>query len=48
MFWDKVARFYDFFEKAYNGKANEALCREVAALISAEDEDAGACSPGTI
>lgn len=38
MFWDKVARFYDFFEKAYNGKANEALCREVAALISAEDE----------
>ena len=38
MFWDKVARFYDFFEKAYNGKANEALCREMAALISAEDE----------
>lgn len=34
MFWDKVARFYDFFEKAYNGKVNEALCQEVAIITN--------------
>lgn len=27
MFWDKIARFYDLFEDAYDGKANEELCQ---------------------
>ena len=38
MFWDKIAGVYDLFENLYNGKVNEELCREVAELISADDE----------
>lgn len=38
MFWDTIAGVYDLFENIYNGKVNKKLCREVAELISAEDE----------
>ena len=38
MFWDKIAGVYDLFENVYNDKVNKKLCREVAELISAEDE----------
>lgn len=46
MFWDRIAGVYDLFENVYNGKANEALCREVAGLISADD-DVLECACGT-
>ena len=46
MFWDKIAGVYDLFENVYNGKVNKELCREVAELISADD-DVLECACGT-
>ena len=46
MFWDKIAGVYDLFENVYNGKVNKELCREVADLISADD-DVLECACGT-
>ena len=46
MFWDKIAGVYDLFENVYNGKVNNELCREVAELISADD-DVLECACGT-
>lgn len=37
MFWDKVAKFYDLFEKVYNEDVNTALCMEVGSMIDKED-----------
>ena len=37
MFWDKIAKFYDFFETVYNGKVYKNLGRTVADLIAPTD-----------
>ena len=37
MFWDKIAGFYDFFEKCFNGEVNKKLVAEVAGLIEKDD-----------
>lgn len=37
MFWDKIAGFYDFFEKCFNGEVNKKLVAEVADLIEKDD-----------
>ena len=37
MFWDKIAKFYDFFETVYNGKVYKNLGRTVAELIQPTD-----------
>ena len=38
MFWDKIAGFYDFFEKCFNGEVNKKLVAEVAGLVEKDDE----------
>ena len=38
MFWDRVAWIYDLFANVLNRKANRALCRVIAELISPSDE----------
>lgn len=37
MFWDKIAKFYDIFEKLYNGKVNYKLVIEVSNRIEPND-----------
>lgn len=37
MFWDRIAKFYDLFEKIYNGKVYKNLGKEVAKAIDATD-----------
>ena len=37
MFWDKVARFYDIFEKLYNGEVNCKLVIAVSNMIESGD-----------
>ena len=37
MFWDRVARVYDLFEKVYNGKVNRRLCIKVSEMIERND-----------
>ena len=37
MFWDKIAKVYDLFEKIYNGKVYKNLGREVAKSIASTD-----------
>ena len=37
MFWDKIANFYDFFEKVYNGKVYKNLGIEVCKNIESND-----------
>ena len=37
MFWDKIAKVYDFFEKTYNGKVYKNLGRTVADFIAPTD-----------
>lgn len=46
MFWDKVAKLYDFSETLYNGKVNLKLCKEVEDMIDAGD-DVLECACGT-
>lgn len=37
MFWDRVARVYDVFEKVYNGKVIDEMCNIVCSLVSPSD-----------
>lgn len=37
MFWDKVARFYDIFEKLYNGEVNCKLVIAVSSMVESGD-----------
>ncbi len=37
MFWDKVARFYDIFEKLYNGEVNRKLVIAVSNMVESGD-----------
>ena len=37
MFWDKVARFYDIFEKLYNGEVNCKLVIVVSNMVESGD-----------
>lgn len=37
MFWDKVARFYDIFEKLYNGEVNCKLVIAVSNMVESGD-----------
>ena len=37
MFWDRIAKFYDLFEKVYNGKVYKNLGTEVAKAIEQDD-----------
>ena len=37
MFWDRIAKFYDLFERIYNGKVYKSLGNEVAKAIAATD-----------
>ena len=37
MFWDRIAKFYDLFEKVYNGKVYKKLGCEVATNIEPTD-----------
>ncbi|EHL10674.1 hypothetical protein HMPREF9629_00889 [Peptoanaerobacter stomatis] len=37
MFWDKVARFYDIFEKLYNGEVNCKLVIAVSNMVESSD-----------
>ncbi|HBI59632.1 MAG TPA: SAM-dependent methyltransferase, partial [Lachnospiraceae bacterium] len=46
MFWDKVAKLYDFSETLYNGKVNLKLCKEVEDMIDTGD-DVLECACGT-
>ena len=49
MFWDKVAVFYNVFEKIYNGKVNRQLCTEVANMMEHSDRVLEcACGTGMI
>ena len=46
MFWDIAARYYDFFEKIYNGKVYRELGSRVAEYIS-ESDNVLECACGT-
>ena len=49
MFWDRIARFYDLFEKIYNGKVYKRLGVEVAKSIQSTDSVLEcACGTGMI
>ena len=37
MFWDKVSKFYDFFETVYNGKVYRGLGKKIAEEIGQND-----------
>lgn len=37
MFWDRVAKVYDLFENAYNGKVNREFSSSVANMIEGHD-----------
>ena len=38
MFWDRVAGVYDLFANFYNAGTHRVLCKEVASLVSSDDE----------
>ena len=38
MFWDRVAGVYDLFANYYNAGTHRVLCKEVASLVSSDDE----------
>lgn len=46
MFWDTAAKYYDIFEKLYNGKVNKKLGIVVGELIDSND-DVLECACGT-
>lgn len=46
MFWDIAAKYYDFFEKIYNGKVYKELGDRVAEYIS-ENDNVLECACGT-
>lgn len=49
MFWDRIAKLYDFFEVVYNGKVYKNLGREVAKSIQSTDAVLEcACGTGAI
>lgn len=49
MFWDKAARFYDFFENLYNGKVYKELGNRVSVYIEMSDSVLEcACGTGCI
>lgn len=49
MFWDKAAKYYDFFETIYNGKVYKVLGDRVAEYISESDRVLEcACGTGCI